>query len=238
MSRPNGACAYLDSPDAGSAGLIQGEVYLKSTDRFRVLRTETPMIASRRVVWCLLGLAGLQWHCAVFRAGGQDDTPPDVQTHRFGRVVYEMVNWENENQENAAGAILLSTLRSSASFTALQPGVGARDWFVQIILETTPGKRELGATVLNHPTRFMLETVNGVAFGQSFFIFPKVNYIERTVKFVIWQGGRLRREYAYESNVWALIGWLGILFVVPSERNYLTYDMSRVARHFAADAAN
>lgn len=36
-----GACAYLDSPDAGLAGLIQGEVYLKSIDRFRVFRTET-----------------------------------------------------------------------------------------------------------------------------------------------------------------------------------------------------
>ncbi len=39
--RHNGACAYLDSPNAGAAALIQGQVYPQSVERFRLFRTET-----------------------------------------------------------------------------------------------------------------------------------------------------------------------------------------------------
>ncbi|MCR9140953.1 MAG: hypothetical protein NXI24_01675 [bacterium] len=196
--------------------------------RHRQSRTST--------IVCLLAVH-LLLQCAVFRDVGQSATPPDVQEHRFGNIVYEMVNWENQNADNDAGEILLATLGSSASFAGFVPGVGARDWFVQIVLEPTPGKRELGAPVLDRPALFVVQQINGIAFGQSFFMIPKVIHLKRTVKFVVWRRGELQKEYVYESDAWVLVGWLTLLLAVPSESAYLRYDMSRVARSFVADAA-
>jgi hypothetical protein len=203
------------------------------------IRARSAFALRESVVMIVAAVAILffQLQCVVFRAGGQDETPPDVQEHRFGRVVYEMVNWENLNQENMAGEILLATIGASANFERLTPGVGAQQWFVQIILETLPGKKEMGSAVLDRPGYFLLGHLNGILFGQTFFIIPKVNYQDRDIKFAVWRAGELQREYVYQSDAWILIGWLSLLAVVPSESQYLRYDMSRVARSFVAEAA-
>lgn len=183
----------------------------------------------------LVCVAGVQ--CVVLRASGQDAVPPDVQEHRFGRVVYEMINWQNQNEENDAGGILLATLGASADFQEFDEGVGGDDWFVQIVLEPLPGKKEFASEFLDRPSYFFLKHGNGILFGQTFFTIPKAHYEERNVKFAVWRQGMLQKEYAYESNAWVLIGWLGLFLIVPSESTYLRYDMSRVARQFLADAA-
>ncbi len=189
----------------------------------------------RGLLLALLGLACAQ--CVVFRASGQEDAPQDVQEHRFGSVVYEMVNWENQNEENRAGDVLAATLGASAQFERLQAGVGGDEWFVQIILEQLPGNKELGAPILDRPLVTVLRQLNGIAFGQSFFVIPQIQYLDRRVIFAVWRKGQLQKEYVYESDAWVAIGWLSLLAVVPSESAYMKYDMSRVARLFVADAA-
>ena len=175
--------------------------------------------------------------CAVFRAGDELPEPPAVAEHRFGSVTYEMVNWANLNEDNQAGDFLVTTLSDSAEFEQLNPGVGSSDWFVQIILEEYPGKKESGAAVLDHPVGFLAQNVNNIAFGQTIFIFPIIRYLERKITFAVWRGGELKQEYTYQSDAWVIIGWASILLAFASESEYLRTDMGRVARQFAADAA-
>ena len=187
-----------------------------------------------RVIVLLFSMATA---CTIFPAGETEQSPPNLQEHRFARVRYELINWENIRERNSAPEMLMASLSASANFIALEPGVGGDGWYLQIVLEEYPGEKEMGSDILDRPLRWFLKSLNNYASGQPFLIFPWIRHKERRIRFSVWQSGQLRGDYAYHSDAYVVIGWVSILLAGPSRSAYLENDMARIARLFIADAA-
>lgn len=180
----------------------------------------------------------LLFSCAIFRADRNARNLTDYRKNKFGTVSFELVNWRTEEIEGTlAGETMISVLETSAQFRKFKNEVGSDGWYVQVVLEKYPGNKEMGGQLSDRPGRFLLSTINNFIASNTFLFFPVLLNLERKISFLVWKGEKLRNEYVYHSDAWAVLGWGTLLLLIPSESKYLRYDMARVARLFLFDAA-
>ena len=199
-------------------------------------------VCSRAALPVVRGLILLAWllceaACAVFPMSESEPPPTRLAGHVFGDVTYEVIN-SSAVEDSGARRLLELMLSHSGNFRSITNGPARAAWHIQISFEEYPGSRRLLALQFEeHPGRFALRVINDHLAGATFFVFPILPYLERSVHFDVWRQGALKRSYRYDRDYLVVFGWTSLLLVPWSQLAAVRMDMATVARRFLSDAA-